>query len=489
MKLSKLLSCLISNANLPDLEIDEITENSLACHPNAVFVCVEGFRVDGHRYALNAYEKGCRAFIAQKKLSLPADAFVLQVNNTRTALGELACQFYGHPSKQLSVIGITGTKGKTSVSCMLRKILEQNGISCGYIGTNGIVFGDQVIDTKNTTPDAVTLQKALRQMADAGCRAAILEVSSQALLLDRVRGMHFEGGVFTNLFSDHIGEGEHKNFEDYKRCKQKLFTDFPMETIVCYCDDPHAQDMLSSSTAPQKITCSLNRAGDYRARDLIPTRGENHLGIAFEIHKNKSVVPCYIPLIGSGNAISGLLAIAVAKECFKITLQDAANALKDVEIEGRSQIVPLGGGKLAVIDYAHNGESLRQLLLHLREFHPNRLIALFGSVGERTEIRRQELGEAAGKYSDLCILTSDNPGRENPQRILDEIAQTVSKYDTPYVSIIDRREAIHYAIDIMEFGDILVLAGKGHEKYQLIGTEKIPFSEREILLNYEKSTV
>ena len=142
-----------------------------------------------------------------------------------------------------------------------------------------------------------------------------------------------------------------------------------------------------------------------------------------------------------------------------------------------------------MIDYAHNGESLRQLLLHLREFHPNRLIALFGSVGERTEIRRQELGEAAGKYSDLCILTSDNPGRENPQRILDEIAQTVSKYDTPYVSIIDRREAIHHAIDIMEFGDILVLAGKGHEKYQLIGAEKIPFSEREILLNYEKSTV
>ena len=489
MKLKELLSCLNVGGNIPMLEITEITENSRACHPNALFICVEGFRADGHRYAMNAYENGCRAFVSQKKLSLPDDAYVLQVSNTRIALGDLACHFYGNPSHQLAVIGVTGTKGKTTVACMIRKILEQSHIPCGYIGTNGIAYADQKLPTINSTPDAITLQKNLRRMADAGCRAAILEVSSQALLLDRVRGMRFFGGVFTNLFPDHIGEGEHKDFEDYKQCKKRLFSDFLMEKAIFNRDDPHANEFMTKATAHQTISCSINGDGDYRAIDLTPLRMNAYLGISYSILHNNEKISCQIPLIGSCNAQNGLLAATVAKECFDVSLQDAADALKDLEIEGRSQIIPLGDGKLAVIDYAHNGESLRQLLLHLRELHPNRLIALFGSVGDRTELRRQELGIAAAMHADLCILTSDNPGHEDPQKILNEIAETVSKFQTPYLCVVDRAEAIRHGVDLMETGDILVLAGKGHETYQLIGSEKIPFSERDILLSYEKTTV
>ena len=489
MKLTELLSCLNVESNIPTVEITEITENSRICHPNALFVCVEGFRVDGHRYAMSAYEKGCRAFITQKEIALPNDAFILRVTNTRIALGDLACHFYGHPSKQIKVIGITGTKGKTTVACMIRKILEQNGIPCGYIGTNGIVYADQKAATINSTPDAITLQKNLRLMADAGCQAAVLEVSSQALLLDRVRGMRFFGGVFTNLFLDHIGEGEHKDFEDYKHCKKRLFSEFPMETVVYNADDAHAADLMATASAHQKVSCSMRDNGDYRAENLNPMRYDSSLGISYSILHDHETIPCRLPLIGSYNAQNGLLAATVAMKCFGISLQQSADALSDLEIEGRSQVIPLGCGKLAVIDYAHNGESLRQLLLHLRELHPNRLIALFGSVGERTELRRQELGAAAATLADLCILTSDNPGREDPQKIIDEIAETVEQFNTPYIGIVDREKAIRHSISVMEQGDILVLAGKGHEAYQLIGDQKIPFSEREILLSYQKTTV
>lgn len=492
MNLKDLLACLISDCSgVPSLEIQELTEDSRRCHASSLFVCIEGYRSDGHQYALNAYQKGCRAFVAQKTLKMPDDAYVLLVDNTRNALGLLACRFYDTPSRKIPVIGITGTKGKTTVACMIRSILEQNQIPCGYIGTNGIQFGNHCEETNNTTPDAVTLQKSLANMIENGCRAVVLEVSSQALLLERVVGMKFFCAVYTNLFFDHIGEGEHRDFEDYKNCKRRLFTDFEAERMVYNISDRYADEMQSASTSPKKITCSIDpgKSAEYCIDKIIPVQTASELGSSFYLtHQNKKT-PCFLPMIGDCNVLNGLLAAAVAKEVFDISIQNTAETLKNIQIAGRSEVIPLKNGALAVIDYAHNGESLRQLLSNLKRFHPKRLITLFGSVGDRTEIRRRELGLVAAEYSDLCILTSDNPGKEDPQKILNEIADAVSLNNTPYRCIIDRAEAIAYAVEIAESGDILVLAGKGHETYQLIGLQKIPFSETEILLSAEKSMV
>ena len=483
MNLKNLLATLSfqTSREIPSVEIDEITQDSRTSHEKALFVCIEGFCSDGHQFAHKAYENGCRVFLAQKELTLPNDATVLLVENTRSALGTLACRFYSDPSHEIPVIGITGTKGKTTVASMIRCILEQNGVLCGYIGTNGIAFGNTAYETVNTTPDAITLQKTLREMVDAGCRAAVLEISSQALLLDRVQGMRFSCGVFTNLFSDHIGAGEHRDFEDYKRCKRKLFSDFEMETVVYHSGDPYASEMTKDAIANRKIACTLENTADYCAQNIVPYQTDRQLGTTFLISHNSQSVTFEIPMIGSGNALNGLLATAVARECFGISLRSAADALRDVMIAGRSEIIPLESGALAIIDYAHNGESLRQLLLHLKQFRHNRLICLFGSVGERTRIRRRELGEAAAQYADLCILTSDNPGKEDPQKILDEIAEVFLDIETPYRCIVDREDAIREAMEIAQAGDFLVLAGKGHETYQLIGSEKRWFCEREIL--------
>ena len=488
MKLTELLSCIPQiSQKIPSMEIEELTESSRKCHEKTLFVCIKGYRSDGHAYAKDAYQRGCRAFLAQKSLELPEDAFVFLVENTREALGVLACRFYGHPSHRIPVVGITGTKGKTTVACMLRGILEKNGISCGYIGTNGMDYSNVHIDTENTTPDAITLQKTLTAMISNGCKAVVMEVSSQALAQYRVAGMKFFCCVFTNLFTDHIGAGEHHDFEDYKACKKRLFTDFDAETVIYNISDPHGADVVSLASKARLVTCSTEEAADYSASALCPAQSDDALGMSFDLICQEKSVSFTIPLIGNGNALNAVLASAVARECFGISLQNAAKALNNARIPGRSEVIPLENGGIAVIDYAHNGESLRQLLEHLRRFHPRRLICLFGSVGDRTAIRRKELGRAAAEYSDLCILTSDNPGMEDPQKILDEIAEAVSAHQTPYRCFTDRAEAIRYAVGIMETGDILVLAGKGHEAYQLIGSQKIPFSEKDILLSASKA--
>ncbi len=482
MKLTELFSCLQVNVGqLPCWEITSITENSRYATQNSLFVCIQGFRADGHQFAADAYCRGCRAFLAEHSLDLPEDAVVVVVEDTHEALGLLACAFYKNPSHSLTLIGITGTKGKTTVACMLREILESNGISCGYVGTNGIAYGNVTFQTKNTTPDAITLQKSLADMRAFGCRAAVIEVSSQALKLHRVAGTRFACGVFTNLTSDHIGAGEHTDFDDYLSCKNRLFANFDLQTAVFLADDRNAEKVLHGTSA-KRIACSLGTDGNYIAKEVSPFRSASQLGISFIISNGKETQNFSIPMIGSFNAANALLSAAVAAECFEISLQKSANILKNARILGRSEVYALPSGALAVIDYAHNGESLRRLLGSLRQYEPRRLICLFGSVGERTHLRRTELGQAAAELADLCILTSDNPGNESPEKIISDIAAAFAESQTPYISIPDRADAIRKGVRLTEKGDILVLAGKGHEAYQKIGNESIPFSERDILL-------
>ncbi|MBQ7173425.1 MAG: UDP-N-acetylmuramoyl-L-alanyl-D-glutamate--2,6-diaminopimelate ligase [Clostridia bacterium] len=480
MKLSELLTPLGFSA--PGIEVDAIIQSTIDAGPNTLFVCIKGLAADGHELAPKAYEKGCRAFIAEHPLALPADALCFFVPDSRAALASLAATWYHNPSRRLAVVGVTGTKGKTTTAELLAKILCDNGIPAGYIGTNGISYGDKHFPTANTTPDPLTLQKALFDMAECGMKAAIIEVSSQAIVQHRVDGINFSALLFTNFYPDHIGVGEHPDLASYQAAKHKLFAEFEAETILYNADDPAAREIVFPNLAKSLFACSTeDESTDFFAKNICFTKDNGLPGLSMTLLAKGETADCKLSLPGMYNAKNALLAAACAKAVFGVSLSDAAKSLAHASVTGRAEWILLSSGAHAVIDYAHNGESLRQLLLTLREYRPERLICLFGSVGGRTQIRRQELGEVAASLSDLAILTSDNPGEEDPTAILLDIANAFVGSPTPYKIIPDRREAILYAVRELKKGDILVLAGKGQETYQLIGKEKIPFSEREIL--------
>ncbi len=463
-----------------------ITENASQADENSIFVCIKGARADGHKFAPDAYANGCRYFVAEETLTLPEGANIATVPDTHKALASLACENQKHPSRELAVIGITGTKGKTTTAHLISHILTQNGVKCGYIGTNGIDYGDgNRTPTANTTPDAVTLQKALRKAVTSDCRAIALEVSSQALKLSRVYGTVFDTCLFTNLSPDHIGEREHPTYADYKACKLSLFTDYNSHITVCNSDDPFSETVLENTKSPKRITCSIGGKADFTADDIEPYRTETALGSRFHlIIPNGEKFSVRLPLVGRGNVSDALMAIAVCVARFGISPVSACQSLESVCLCGRSEVIPYKKkNALVVIDYAHNEVSMRNLLCNLRLYRPHRLIVLFGSVGERTESRRAELGKVSAELADEVILTSDNYGTESPEKIIRDIADGMKGFATPHKDFVDRKEAIRYALSRVEDGDILVLAGKGHERYQLIGREKVPFCEREIVLD------
>lgn len=464
-----------------DRELSHVTENASLADAQSVFVCIRGARFDGHDFSALAYHNGCRVFVAERPLELPEDASVFLTSNARRALALLACQFFGDPSKKMHLIGITGTKGKTTTALLLSHILNSCGIPCGYIGTNGVRYRETHYELNNTTPDAVTLQKALCDMQKSGVSTAVMEVSSQALKLYRTEGVCFSTLLFTNLSPDHIGQNEHEDLADYMACKKRLFTDYNAKTAIFNLDDPFAKELLLETTAEQTLGVSTTHPADFFASPIELLQNEQTLGITFTVFSKSDSCKIDLPLIGSMNAENLLLALAAANTCFGIPLCMAGKALSDLRIEGRSEMLALPNGALAIIDYAHNGDSLRRLLTALRAYNPNRLIVLFGSVGERTKGRRRELGLVASTLADVCILTSDNPAKEAPEAIISDILQGFAEKALPYYTISDRAEAIRFAVSLTQKGDILVLAGKGHEAYQQIGSEKIPFSERVIL--------
>lgn len=488
MKASLLLGKHFPFDTIPTIEITTLTDHSEKANAESVFVCIRGARFDGHTLAPRAYERGCRIFVAEEALNLPPDACVLLTKNSRRTLSELACTLWGDPSQKMHVIGITGTKGKTTTATMLAHILGSVGIPTGYIGTNGIRYGLVERTTANTTPDPLTLQSTLADMHRSGMRAVVMEVSSQGLMQSRVAGVRFETVLFSNLYLDHVGEAEHPTFEHYREAKHSLFTEFAPQNAVWNIDAPATSLMQKGCTAPNNLTVSTkDRDADYAAKSILPLRDANGLLSRFCLKTEGAELECRLRLLGEHNVCNALLAIAVAHGVFQIPLPEAVKSLEALAICGRAECIPLPCGALCVIDYAHNGESLRHLLSSLRTYLPARLICLFGSVGERTQLRRRELGEVAAELADFSLLTSDNPGNEDPMQIIDEIAAAFGDNKTAYIKIPDRGDAIRYAISLLQKDDILVLAGKGHEEYQLIGKEKIPFSERSIIEDVLKS--
>ena len=461
----------------PQMPIHDIVYDSRKAKAGVIFVCIVGAVADGHKYAASAYEKGARVFVCEKPLDLPADALVYRVDNTRRALAALSACFFGHPERKLRVVGVTGTKGKSTICEMIRHILCKNGISAASIGTVGVRIGDVLTPTGNTTPESYELFRIFAEMVERGVCYAVIEVSSQGVKLDRIYGIPFFAAVMTNLSEDHIGGAEHPDFDDYKACTKALFS--RCEHAVFNADDPYFEEFWECAPCP-KQTYSIGGDSDLSAHAILSTATEKGFGSSFIIGSGEAKTDAFVPFPGPFSVSNALAAVSVAMLA-DVSLENAAEALPDVCVHGRFETVPTDlGGVTFVIDYAHNGESLTAALNALRKYRQGRLVCLVGSVGGRTEIRRRELGIAASCYADFTILTSDNPDREPPMDIISDIAKHMG--DAAYVAIPDRKEAIEYAVTHAEEGDIVLLAGKGHEKYQLINGKKEPFSERDILL-------
>lgn len=484
MKLSKLLEKLNIEAlpsEIENYEVKDICADSRKAADGTVFVCIKGAVSDGHDYALSAYGKGCRVFVAQKELSLPADASVIITENTRVALAEMSQRFFGEPSKEIKVIGVTGTKGKTTVAHIIYHILNSNGIKAGYIGTNGVMFDGKFFETVNTTPESYDLARYMRKMIDDGVKYLVLEVSSQAIYLDRIHNMQFESCVFTNLSPDHIGENEHPSFEHYRDSKARLFSEYSPRVAI-YNADEEASKYMMNSCSSAKFSYSVKGRGDICAENVNYYRDGGRLGVRFEIKVGEKLSQRVdLPLPGDFNVSNALAAVAVCIGA-GVTIENIAKALSNVTLKGRFEIVDALPYATFIIDYAHNALSLRSVLSVLRAYEPRRLICVFGSVGGRTQMRRAELGRVAGEMCDFCVITSDNPDNEPPEQIMDDIAAAFGENSCPYVKIASRREAVLYAVREAGRGDIVLFAGKGHEDYQLVCGKREYFSERETII-------
>ncbi len=459
-------------------EIDSLSRDSRIVASGTLFVCIKGAVSDGHEYAMSAYQKGTRVFLSERPLSLPNDATVITVKNTRKALAVVSRTFYGDPQSSLRLVGITGTKGKTTTALTAFHVLNAAGIKTGYIGSNGVRFGTYSYTTANTTPESCDLYKYMRQMVDDGVKCLVMEVSSQAIYLDRIYGIDFDTCAFTNLYVDHIGGAEHPTFEHYRDSKRRLFTEHNAKAIVYNKDDPYAEYMVGTSRN-KKVSVSIGQSADICGRDIKIKKGE--FCVSFDMVSGNIHFPTSVSSPGHFSVYNALLAAGICQS-LGLTLKQISAHLPSAVIDGRFESIDVLDGVRFVIDYAHNGASLEAALGALREFKPKRLICLFGSVGGRTFDRRAELGHAAAKLADLCILTSDNPDFEDPEKIISDIAEEF-KHESAckYVAIPDRSEAIRYAVKKAKKGDIILLAGKGHEDYQLINGKKIPFSERAII--------
>lgn len=457
-------------------EITALVYDSRKIVPGCMFVCIKGAAFDGHTCIDEAAQKQAAAVVVEQDIKIPQGPAVLKVSDTRLALAELSAAWFHHPAEQLKTIGITGTKGKTTTTYMIQSILESAGRKVGLIGTIEAVIGQEHIPAANTTPESYLLQQYFRKMADAGCDTCVMEVSSQGLMMHRVGGFSFDIGIFTNIEPDHIGPNEHASFEEYLACKGMLFRQ--CKTGIVNADDAHVQDVIAGHTCEIE-TYGFSQQADLRAQDVRLVHTPGYLGVAYHA-AGICDFDVEIDVPGKFSVYNSLTAIAVCRH-FDVPAENMKQALKQAKVKGRIEMVKVSDDFSLMIDYAHNAMSLTSLLTTLREYEPGRLVCLFGCGGNRSKIRRYEMGEVSGRLADLTIITSDNPRDEDPQAIIDDIKQGIAKTDGKFVEIIDRKEAIRYAIQNGKPGDVIVLAGKGHEDYQEIHGKKYPMDERDLI--------
>ena len=476
MKLSRLLEALSLPESCDDLEITDIVYDSRKTCPGCAFVCMRGANSDGHKYAAAAAAAGASVIFAEEPVDAPG-AQVILVEDTRKALALLSAAFFGNPAQgDITVIGVTGTKGKTTTAYMIHSILESAGYKCGVIGTIGVLIGQELIPTDNTTPMSYDIQKYLRQMADQGCQYCVMEASSIGLKDLRVYGFPLEVGVFTNFSEDHIGGVEHKDMQEYLESKAKLFS--MCRVGVLNADDPSMEGVLQGHTCQVK-TYGFDHPADLQGANCRHLNRPGFLGIAFEVSGEENFT-AEVDIPGRFNAYNALAAMGACHE-LGISVEAMKQGLSTVKVKGRVEPVPVPGNYTLLLDYAHNAVSMENILTTLREYEPKRLICLFGAGGNRPKVRRYEMGEVSGKLADLSVITADNSRFEDVLDIIADIKTGMAKTDGKFIEIPDRREAIRWCLDNAQDGDIIVLAGKGHEDYQEIKGKKFPFDERVVI--------
>ena len=478
MKLTKLLECLEYEVRQgsDQIEVTELINDSRKVTEGSVFVCISGAVSDGHEYIEDVAAKGAAAVIVERPVDAPEGLTVIHVDDTRYALALMSAAYFDYPAKKLKVIGITGTKGKTTTTYMVKSILEGAGYKVGLIGTIEAIIGDKSIPANNTTPESYTIHQYFAQMVEAGCDCVVMEVSSQGLMLHRTAGIQFEIGIFTNLGEDHIGPNEHKDFEDYKRCKGILFTQCKLG--IANVDDQWYKDVFKNATC-QVETFGFSEEADLRATNVQHIAKQGCLGVAYHV-TGLMDFDVEIDIPGNFSVYNSLTAIAVCRH-FGVQVEKIQAALKQAKVKGRVEMVKVSDEFAMLIDYAHNAMSLESLLETLRDYNPGRIVTIFGCGGNRSRTRRYEMGEVSGRLSDFTIITSDNPRFEEPQDIINDIITGMKKTDGKYIDICDRKEAIRYAIEHGQPGDIIVLAGKGHETYQEIKGVKYDMDDRVLI--------
>lgn len=478
MKLNQLLERLEYEVvqGSDEAEITTFINDSRKVEKGSAFVCISGAVVDGHNFVEEVASKGAAAVIVEREVEAPKDITVIRVADTRYALALMSAAYFGYPADKMKIIGITGTKGKTTTTYMIRSILEGVGHKVGLIGTIEAIIGEERIPAANTTPESYTIHQYFAKMVEAGCDSVVMEVSSQGLMLHRTAGIPFEIGIFTNLGRDHIGPNEHKDFEDYKRCKGLLFQQCRLG--IANVDDEYFADVFAGATCRVE-TFGFSEKADLRAVDTHLVSRPGYLGVAYHV-SGLMDFDVEIDIPGKFSVYNSLTAIAVCRH-FQVPAEQIRKALKVANVKGRIEMIPVSDEFTLMIDYAHNSMSLESLLTTLKEYDPARLVCLFGCGGNRSRERRYEMGEVSGRLADLSIITSDNPRFEEPRAIIDDIKTGIQRTDGKYIEICDRKEAIKYAIEHGQRGDVIVLAGKGHEDYQEIKGVKYPMDERVLI--------
>lgn len=478
MKLSQLLrgvSVRECHADM-EMEISGVSYDSRKTAAGDLFVAMTGYETDGHKFIPMARDKGAACVLCQERPQ--GEGPYVLVEDSRLALAQVGRAWYGDPAASMKMVGVTGTNGKTTTTYLLKDILEQAaGAKVGLIGTNQNMIGSEVIPTERTTPESFELQGLLRRMADAGCTHVVMEVSSHALYLKRVEGIRFAVGIFTNLTQDHLDF--HKTMENYCDAKALLFT--RCDVGVYNADDPWAPRLMEEATC-RKV--SVGEHGDVpvdlAARNIVLTAE----GVSFDAVTAEESVPVHVGIPG-GFMVYNTLGVLAAARALGVSLEDSAGVLRhSAHVKGRVEVVPTPGDYTMLIDYAHTPDALENVLSAARGFAKGRVVALFGCGGDRDRTKRPKMGRIAADMADFVIVTSDNPRTEDPEAIIREILAGMEGTATPYAVVPNRIEAIRYAMDHAQPGDVIILAGKGHETYQIIGHEKRHLDEREVVADY-----
>ena len=482
MQLDKILKGIENYKSKGNIEIDisSIEDNSKNVKPGGLFIAVKGYDFDGHDFVNEAISNGAVAVILDmnadlKKLKISEDITVVIVKDSRIALAVCACNFFGNSSKKFTLIGVTGTKGKTTTTYMIKSILEKAGKKVGLIGTIENYIGDKSLgESSRTTPGSIELQKMFYEMAKEKCEVVVMEVSSQSLKLNRVLGSYFDIGVFTNFSGDHISEKEHSSMDDYFKSKEKLFA-------MCSKGFVNADDFKTWILEKDSPKCNFKTYGidntcDLLAKDVTIT----NVSVDYKVKIGTKNERIKVNIPGRFSVYNSLAAISVAQE-LGVSVENMKEALLDITVPGRSELVNNSDEYPIMIDYAHTVDSLTNILKAVKTYTKGRVICVFGCGGDRDKEKRPLMGEVAGKIADYSIVTTDNPRTEEPEEIIKEIEAGIAKTKGKYEVIVDRKDAIKKAITMMNKKDITVICGKGHEKYQEINKEKIPFDERKII--------